>query len=41
MKKLITVLFVAWLLKHCIIIPIVDWEQHDISGIEIRIKFEL
>ena len=42
MKKLLIIFIISWLatfLRHCFILPVIDWETHDISGFEMRIKF--
>ena len=44
MKKLAVICLIGWLLtffKHFTVFPILDYEEHEITGIEFRIKFEL
>jgi len=39
LKILFVVGFLSWCLKHCLILPIIDWEEHEVTGFEFRIKF--
>ncbi len=42
MKKLLIIFLISWLatlLKHFYILPVVDWEEHEVTGFEFRIKF--
>lgn len=42
MKRIITLIIVGWfmtLLKHVTLLPCVDWEEHEITGFEIKLKF--
>lgn len=41
MKKILTVLFIVWLLKHVALLPVIDWEEHEITGIEFKVNFKL
>lgn len=38
MKHIITILLIGWLLRHLYIFPCIDWEEHEVTGIEFRIK---
>jgi len=41
-KKILVILYIGWLtnlLKHFYILPCVDWQEHEITGIEFKIKF--
>jgi hypothetical protein len=29
----------SWLVKHFWILPVVDWEEHEVTGFEFRIRF--
>lgn len=37
MKHIITVLLIGWLLRHVLILPCVDWEEHEVTGVEFKI----
>lgn len=42
MNKVILILCIGWILtlfKHFVILPCVDWEEHEVTGIEFKIKF--
>ena len=42
MKKLLIIFIIGWLatiLKHFYILPIVDWEEHEVTGIEFKIRY--
>lgn len=41
MKQVLTVLILVWLLKHFVLLPVIDWEEHEITGVEFRINFKL
>lgn len=41
-RGLLTIFIIGWLttlLKHFYILPNIDWEEHEVTGIEFRIKF--
>lgn len=39
MKRILAIFFIGWLLKHCFVLPICDFENHEITGIEIKLRF--
>lgn len=39
MRKLLTIFFIGWFLKHFLVLPVVDFETHEITGIEFKIRF--
>lgn len=42
MKKALILLCFSWLLgflKHLTILPVVDWSEHEITGIEFKLRF--
>lgn len=41
MKQVLTVLLLVWLCRHIIFLPVIDWEEHEITGVEVRIHFKL
>ena len=41
-RKALTIFFIGWLMtivKHFYILPVIDWEEHEVTGFEFRIKF--
>ena len=40
-KRLILVCLIGWLsiFKHITIIPSIDWDEHEVTGFEFKIKF--
>lgn len=36
---LVSIFFIGWLLKHFTVLPIIDFEEHEITGIEFKIRF--
>lgn len=38
-RILIAICIFGWLLKHCFILPLIDWEEHEVTGFEFKIRF--
>ena len=39
MKKLIAICLIGWLIKHVAVFPCVDWVEHEVTGFEVRLKW--
>jgi hypothetical protein len=42
MKKVAVLICIGWLLglfKHFIVLPVVDWEEHEVTGVEFKLRF--
>jgi hypothetical protein len=41
MRKFLIIFIAGWfttMLRHFMILPVIDWQEHEITGIEFRIK---